>query len=232
MGRKHHQEMARAGASSQSLVSFSSPQQGAIEAETRWSTFVAKHNIAFLASDHATKLFRKMFPDSEIAKKFSCSRTIVKGALAPHFTKKTTENMSYPYSLMMDESNDKTDKSCIILVRVFDPILCDVRTRFLDMPVVNIGTARNLFDALKLSLAQKGFDFSNTVAFMSDTTNVMKGARSGVQKLIKNVHPTLYDVGCICHLADLTVKSGMSTLPLDIDQLFVDVLLLLRQQQT
>ena len=227
MGRKHHQEMARAGTSSQSLVSFSSPQQGAIEAETRWSTFVAKHNIAFLASDHATKLFRKMFPDSEIAKKFSCSRTkttaIVKGALAPHFTKKTTENMSYPYSLMMDESNDKTDKSCIILVRVFDPILCDVRTRFLDMPVVNIGTARNLFDALKLSLAQKGFDFSNTVAFMSDTTNVMKGARSGVQKLIKNEHPTLYDVGCICHLADLTVKRGMSTLPLDIDQLFVDV---------
>ena len=58
---------------------------------------------------------------------------------------------------------------------------------------------------------------------MSDTTNVMKGARSGVQKLIKNEHPTLYDVGCICHLADLTVKSGMSTLPLDIDQLFVDV---------
>ena len=125
-----------------------------------------------------------MFPDSEIAKKFSCSRTkttaIVKGALASHFTKKTTENMSYPYSLMMDELNDKTDKSCIILVRVFDPILCDVRTRFLDMPVVNIGTARKLFDALKLSLAQKGFDFSNTMAFMSDTTNVMKGARSGV----------------------------------------------------
>lgn len=27
-------------------------------------------------------------------------------------------------------------------------------------------------------------DFSKAVAFMSDTTNVMKGARSGVQKLI------------------------------------------------
>ena len=58
---------------------------------------------------------------------------------------------------------------------------------------------------------------------MSDTTNVMKGARSGVQKLIKNEHPTLYDVGCICHLANLTVKAAMKTLPIDIHQLFIGV---------
>ena len=58
---------------------------------------------------------------------------------------------------------------------------------------------------------------------MSDTTNVMKGARSGVQKLIKNEIPALYDVGCICHLADLTVKAGLEALPVDIDQLFIDI---------
>ena len=189
--------------------------------------FVSKHNLAFLASDHATKLFSKMFPDSEIAKRFACGRTkttvIVKEALSPHYLKVTTDSMSNPFSIMTDELNDKTDKSCIILVRVLDPAVGDVRTRFIDMPVVNIGTAQNLFSALKLSLSNKGFDFSNVVAFMSDTTNVMKGARSGVQKLIKNDNPHLYDVGCICHLADLTVKAGMETLPIDIDQLFIDV---------
>ena len=89
--------------------------------------------------------------------------------------------------------------------------------------VTNIGTAKNLFQALKSSLEKKGLDFSGAVAFMSDTTNVMKGARSGVQKLIKNENPTLYDVGCICHVADLTVKAGMQTLPINIDQLFVDI---------
>lgn len=122
---------------------------------------------------------------------------------------------------MIDESNDKTDKSCIILVRVLDPEVGDVCTRFWDMPIVNIGTASNLFSALKLSLEKFGIDFTKAVAFMSDTTNVMKGARSGVQKLIKNENPSLYDVGCICHLADLTVKAGMETLPVDIDQLFL-----------
>ena len=49
--------------------------------------FVAKHNLAFLTSDHATKLFAQMFPDSEIASKFACGRTkcsaIVTEALAP-----------------------------------------------------------------------------------------------------------------------------------------------------
>ena len=27
--------------------------------------------------------------------------------------------------------------------------------------------------------------------------------------------------GCICHLADLTIKAGMMTLPIDVDQLFL-----------
>lgn len=104
-----------------------------------------------------------------------------------------------------------------------DAELGDVKTRFLDMPIVNIGNAVNLFNALKSSLSKHDLDFSKSVAFMSDTTNVMKGARSGVQKLIRNEHPNIYDVGCICHLADLTVKAGMQTLPVNIDQLFIDV---------
>ena len=143
--------------------------------------------------------------------------------MAPHFHAKTIESMSQPFSILMDESNDKTNKSCIILVRTLDSEIGDVRTRFLDMPIVNVGNAANLFDALKSSLSKNDSDFTNAVSFMSDTTNVMKGARSGVQKLIKDEHPTLYDVSCICHLADLTIKAGLEELPIDIDQFFIDV---------
>ena len=198
-----------------------------IVAETLWSQFVSKHNLSFQTSDHATKLFPHMFPDSEYAKKFACGHTktaaIIKHALAPHYLDKTLHDMSTFFSILMDESNDKTDKSCIILLRVLDLNVGDTRTRFLDMPVVNIGTAQNLYAALKESLTSKGLDFSRCIAFMSDTTNVMKGARSGVQRLIKNECPHVLDVGCICHLADLTIKSGVKSLPVDIDQLFIDV---------
>lgn len=123
----------------------------------------------------------------------------------------------------MDESNDKTDKSRIILVRIFDAEVGDICTRFLDMPVVNIGNASNLFAARKEALQSNGLDFNKCMAFMSDTTNVMNGCRSGVQSLIKRECPDVLDVGCICHLADLTIKAGMGTLPVDIDQLFTDV---------
>ena len=165
-----------------------------------------------------------MFGDSKVAKNFGCSRTkctaIIKEGLAPYYTAKLKKNLINPFSVMIDESNDKTDKQCIILVRVLDPEVDDIRTCFVDMPVVNIGTARNLFDALKESLETLSLDFSRAMSFMSDTTNVMKGARSGVQKLIRNENPSVYDARCICHLA---VKAGMTMLPVDIDQLFVDI---------
>ena len=76
------------------------------------------------------------------------------------------------------------------------------------MPIVSVASAVNLFTALKSSLESKGLDFSKAVAIISDTTNIMKGEGSGVQKLVKkkNEHQHSYDVGCNCHLADLTVK--------------------------
>ena len=36
-------------------------------AEIYFSTFIAEHNMAFLAADHFTKLCKVMFPDSKIA---------------------------------------------------------------------------------------------------------------------------------------------------------------------
>ncbi len=226
---KKHMELVAGSSSTMSVTSFFETQfpKTVIEAEAQWALFVAKHNLAFLTSDHATKLFKQMFPDSEIAKKFACGRTkctaILKEALAPYYHAKAIHNMSSPFSILIDESNNKVDKSCIILVRFVDEQLGNVKTRFLDMPVVNIGTARNIFNAVKESLQKFNLDFSNAMAFMSDTANVMKGARSGVQKLIKDENPILYDVGCICHLADLCIKAGMKTLLIDIDQLFIDI---------
>ncbi len=64
-------------------------------------------------------------------KKFSCGHTktaaIIKEALAPYYLIKTLHDMSKFFSVMMDESNDKTDKSCIILVRVLDSEFGDIR---------------------------------------------------------------------------------------------------------
>ena len=48
-----------------------------IRAETQFTEFIIEHNlpIAVALADHASRLFRKMFSDSEIAKKYGCGRT-------------------------------------------------------------------------------------------------------------------------------------------------------------
>ena len=63
-----------------------------IRAETLFAQFVAEHNLPFSVADHYTQLAVQMFPDSEVARNFSCARTkttsIIKGALAPHVFEK------------------------------------------------------------------------------------------------------------------------------------------------
>ena len=114
--------MLKAGTSSHSLASLCNPSPS-IEAEARWVTFVSKHNIAPLVW-----YFARCFLTQRLRGSFTKTTAIVKEALAPHFLKKATNNMAYHYSLMIDESNDNTNKSCIILGRVCDRRLCDVVT--------------------------------------------------------------------------------------------------------
>ena len=46
-----------------------------IEAEIKFAYFLREHHLALSLTDHATKLFTSMFPDSAIAKEFKCGRT-------------------------------------------------------------------------------------------------------------------------------------------------------------
>ncbi len=120
--------------------------QGVIEAEALWTQFVAKHNISFQTSDHATKLISRMLHSKEICLWTHKNGSNHQGSFAPppHFLSKTLNDVSKFFSIMIDESSDKTDKSCIILVHVFYSCVGDIHTRFLDMPIVNVGTACNL----------------------------------------------------------------------------------------
>lgn len=46
-----------------------------IRAECLFTSFLVEHNVPLSAADHAGALFKKMFPTSEVAKKYSCGRT-------------------------------------------------------------------------------------------------------------------------------------------------------------
>lgn len=46
-----------------------------VNAEGLFTALIAKHNLPLAVSDHFTKVVRKMFPDSQIAKQYGSGRT-------------------------------------------------------------------------------------------------------------------------------------------------------------
>ena len=50
----------------------------------------------------------------------------------------------------------------------------------------------------------------------------MKGQRNGVVRHLRERQPNLVDLGCICHLENLAIKSAIKVLPVNVDFL-VDI---------
>ena len=77
-------------------------------------------------AENFQKFLKVSFPDSDIARKFSGSRTktqcVITGALAPaQLEKIVSYGRANPFSPMVDESNDKADdKQFAVMVRYFD----------------------------------------------------------------------------------------------------------------
>jgi len=200
-----------------------------LKAEVLFTAFVAEHNIPFLVADHFTKLVKEMFPDSDIAKKFSCMRTktthIMNRALAPSFDDEVTKLcQNEKFSVMIDESNDQGDnKSMAVLVRVYDQTIQRVSTKFLGLPTCNIATAENLFQAINQVFVTRDIQWSNCIGYSSDNCNVMTGKKNSVLSRVREQNPNVFDLGCVCHLANLCVQAAVKTLPLPVEDLLIDI---------
>ena len=146
-----------------------------INAEVLFTGFLFEHNIPLAVSDHAGPLFRKMFPDSTIAKKYSCARTkttaVLNGAMAPEMTLSLVDLKVEPFSLNVDGSNS---------VRIFDVNRGHVCLRFLDMCASSISTADGIFTKLDTALTKMGLECSRWVGFSVVNTNVNVGRRDTI----------------------------------------------------
>ncbi|KAJ8033411.1 hypothetical protein HOLleu_23643 [Holothuria leucospilota] len=110
----------------------------AINAEVSFTDFLVEHSVPLAVSDHAGPLFRKMFPDSNIAKQYACGQTKtwhVVQTLAENDAKDLATCMKHhPYSLATDGSTDmESIKLCPVLVKSFDPVLGQVVCELLSM---------------------------------------------------------------------------------------------------
>ena len=207
------------------------------KAEVIMQGFVLEHNLPIAVNDHFTKVAPVMFPDSKIARSYQCHRTKAShiiSAIAADSVKKVhqevgasggepqpqtaaakepgaadpdpTTRASKWYSLATDGSNDNEDKYFPVLITHW--MNDQVTTSFLDMPVTNEATAKNVYTVITDSLTTNKIGLHKCVAFVSDNASVMVGKHQGVLALIKRQNQAVYGMGCACHLSHLAAKEG------------------------
>ena len=111
----------------------------------------------------------------------------------------------------------------VILVRVYDEDTYRISTRFLAMPVCNIGIAENILNALNKVFIDRNISWKNCIGYASDNANVMVGWNNSLLSRVREKNPDIMDIGCVCHLANITAQKAIKTLPLPVEDLLIDV---------
>nr|XP_054588381.1 uncharacterized protein LOC129153197 [Nothobranchius furzeri] len=189
----------------------------------------AKNNVSFTFCDDFNKCVAEVFPDSAIARKYSAGKTkstqLIKGAIAAELDDELARTCrSQPFSLMCDESNNrKTDKEFVILTRLYDEATLEVATKFMEMPICNVGNAENLYEKLSEALRKRGIPWENLIAFNSDNARVMKGRHNSVISRLKTSQPRVQDLGCICHLTQLATGCAIKAAQVPVEDVLVGI---------
>ncbi|KAH7936697.1 hypothetical protein HPB49_003128 [Dermacentor silvarum] len=105
------------------------PSDRATRAETLLVLGVTLKGIPYSWADTATSLYRKMFPDSELAKKIFCRRTkasyIISDGLGPHFKQCIVDELNIPFTVITVDETAISEQRCQQLdavLRYFSPV--------------------------------------------------------------------------------------------------------------
>jgi hypothetical protein len=194
-----------------------------VRAETLMAEFIVEHNLPFAVADHASRLVKKMFPDSKIAAKYACGQTktsCIVRTLAANDEKDIVQALrSGPFSLATDGSQDYSDtKLYPVVVRYFDDVQGQLVCTILDMPSLKeSSTGENIFRLMDTVLTSKEISWQNCVSFACDNANVMMGQHKGVVAYLHQKNPETFVVGCPCHLIALAAGKAANALPVKVD---------------
>ncbi len=198
-----------------------------IKAETLFVNALVEHNISFAVADHFNDLFRAMFPDSEIAKKFACRRTktsAIVEKLAENLQTELAESLqSSAFSLCTDGGSDHKSQSYPMIVRYFDG--SSIKTLLLDFPEMQeaSSTGKHIFDLINSCFTKYHIPWENCIAFGTDNASVMTGRNAGVIAFLRQKFPDIFLSGCPCHLLHHAAEKAAAQLPLDATELLVDL---------
>lgn len=227
---KKHQDYGKVQSVHKPISSFfvSKGENETTKAELLFTSFLVEHNIPLAVSDHAAHLFRAMFPDSAIAKKYGCARTKT-SALVQHMSDQTKEEIACvlrisSFSLSTDGSTDNNAvKLYPVVVSFFNEKLGKVCTLLLSLLECTDNTGQGIFSVIDKEFISLGISWDNCIAFSSDNANTMIGVNKGVFSFCNTKNPSMILQGCSCHLIHLAAQKASSQLCVNIEQFLVQI---------
>lgn len=202
-------------------------ENAVMKAEMLFTSFVIEHNVAIASTDHAGALFRAMFPDSKIAKKYGSARTKT-SAIIQDLAKKTQRDIvkflqKNPFSIATDGSNDNDDNKLYpLVISYFNESEGKIDTLLLSICQTSDNTGEGIFNVLKDEFSKKDIPWNNCLSFASDNANTMVGHIKGVVAFLRKIQPSIIHIGCACHLIHLAAKKATSKLAsVDIEEFLV-----------
>lgn len=73
------------------------------------------------------------------------------------------------------------------------------------------------------TLKSKNIPLQNCIGLACDNAPVMIGTKNGVAAVLKESHENIAIVGCCCHLINLAAQKGSACLPVNVDEVLIDV---------
>ncbi|XP_070390112.1 uncharacterized protein [Dermacentor albipictus] len=186
-----------------------------IEAEILWTMKVVSSHYSYSSSGSISQLFQKMFPDSEVARSFTCSEKkcayVACHGLRPFFTSQVQQMMEKSDNLVVlfDETLNEylQRKQLDVHVRLWNN--CEVATRYPTSTFMGHSTADDLMQKLTETLAS--FPLSKIVQLSMDGPNVNWSLFNKLQQHMKNdFQVQCLDIGsCGLHTVHNAYKAGM-----------------------
>ena len=126
-------------------------EESVLKAEILWNLHCSVNHLSYRSNTHTSAIFAKIFPDSNIAQKYSCAKDkcsyLTTFGIAPFFYENLTKKVGEAdfYSISFDEAFNGVTKNeqMDLAVRYWDVNLSQPVTRYLGSEFLGHATAEN-----------------------------------------------------------------------------------------
>ncbi|CAF2101817.1 unnamed protein product [Rotaria magnacalcarata] len=200
-------------------------------AEALWAINASRHGYSYLSCNESGDLFKKMFPDSNIAQTFNMETKIlsyvISHGLGPFFHRNLVEDIRQceRFVLCSDEQkNCQNNKQLDIIFKYWSVKNQRVVTRYYKSILLGHAPAHVIRDHIINSFRTDGIDIKRLLMIGRDNPNVNKTIEKLIDEEMKKVGGELLKLGsCHIHVVHNTFKSGTTTSHWYIEDFCIDV---------